>query len=177
MKKVDVNDYYIDQKKYDRELKEKRELEKETYEVLKVEFEQGFITKEEFLERSLAIYNNYDNCTKTKIKADTQSHYASNIIAGYKKDELNVPYDEHCLVIDQESSLCLSTQEVKNIEENIINYFATGNALIFEEYSEELQQLIFNFIDICCDPCELKDYLKDNGIKIISNSKRMLKKD
>lgn len=169
MRKVYINSYYIDQEKYNKELNEKRELEKEMYPILKLELEQGIITKEEFEYKVSNLYSSHDE-TRMKIIPDTNGNFHSNIIAGYKKKQLIVPYDG-VEVNDFIKPLSFDSDEITALEEKIRYYMATNDDSLLREYKEPIQGIIFEFIDVCYDPCELEQFLKEYGVSILRKKK------
>lgn len=170
MRKVYINSYYIDQEKYNKELNEKRELEKEMYQILKLELEQGIITKEEYVSKIDNMYSYHDE-TKTKLIPDSNINLISNIIAGHKKNQLFVPYDENIEVYASKDPIYVSASEVALIEEKIRYYMATNDDSLLREYKEPIQGIIFEFIDVCYDPCELEQFLKEYGVSILRKKK------
>lgn len=169
MRKVYINSYYIDQEKYNKELSEKKELEKEMYPILKLELEQGLITKEEFEYKVSNLYSSHDE-TRMKIIPDTNVNFHSNIIAGYKKKQLIVPYDG-VEVNDFIKSIPFDSDEITALEEKIRYYMATNDDSLLREYKEPMQGIIFEFIDVCYDPCELEQFLKEYGVSILRKKK------
>lgn len=170
MRKVYINSYDIDQEKYNKELSEKKELEKEMYPILKLELEQGLITKEEFEYKVSNLYSSHDE-TRMKIIPDTNINLISNIIAGHKKNQLFVPYDENIEVCASKEPIYISISEVALIEEKIRYYMATNDDSLLREYKEPMQGIIFEFIDVCYDPCELEQFLKEYGVSILRKKK------
>lgn len=169
MKKVYINSYDIDQEKYNKELNDKKELEKEMYPILELELELGIITKEEFEYKVSNLYSSHDD-TRMKIIPDTNGNFHSNIIAGYKKNQLFVPYDG-VEVDDFIKPISFDSDEIIALEEKIRYYMATNDDTLLKMYSETMQKIIFDFIDVCCDPCELEQFLKEYGVSILRKKK------
>lgn len=169
MRKVYINSYYIDPKKYNKELDDIRELEKEMYPILKLELEQGLITEEEFEYKVSNLYSSYDD-TRIKIIPDSNGNFNSNVIAGYKKNQLFVPYDG--VNVDEfDQKIFVSNAQINALEEKIRYYLATNDDSLLKMYPESIQEIIFDFIDVCCDPCELEQFLKEYGVSILRKKK------
>ena len=169
MRKVYINTYDIDQEKYSKELNEKREIEKEMYPILELELEQGIISKEEFEDKVSNLYSSYDE-TKTRLIPDSNVSFISNIIAGHKKNQLFVPYDG-VEIDDFIKPISFDSDEIIALEEKIRYYMSTNDDTLLKEYKEPMQGIIFEFIDVCCDPCELEQFLKEYGVSILRKKK------